>query len=92
MYKKIEPTFAEVFGAYVFGTMGRPDPNTYKRFKRTRFIRTKHNINIFGVIPFIKLQKLKKNVLVSDCFMGTHFALRISIFQTNFAKFLGPIF
>ena len=27
-----------------------------KRFKRTLFIRTKHNIRIFGVIPFIKLQ------------------------------------
>ena len=26
--QKIKPTFAEVFGAYVFGTMGRPDPNT----------------------------------------------------------------
>ena len=25
-------------------------------FKRTLFIRTKHNLYIFGVIPFIKLQ------------------------------------
>ena len=29
---------------------------THKMFKRTLFIRTKHNIRIFGVIPFIKLQ------------------------------------
>ena len=28
----------------------------HKRFKRTLFIRTKHNMRIFGVIPFIKLQ------------------------------------
>ena len=28
MYKKIKQTFAEVFWAYVFGTMGRQDPNT----------------------------------------------------------------
>ena len=29
---------------------------TYKRFKRMLFIRTKHNMPIFGVIPFIKLE------------------------------------
>ena len=29
---------------------------THKRFKRTLFIRTKHNMQIFRVIPFIKLQ------------------------------------
>ena len=30
---------------------------TRKRFKRTLlFIRTKHNMRIFGVIPFIKLR------------------------------------
>ena len=29
---------------------------TYKRFKRTIFIRTKHNMQIFGVIPFNKQQ------------------------------------
>ena len=28
----------------------------HKRFKRTLFIRTKHNSQIFGEIPFIKLQ------------------------------------
>ena len=27
---------------------------THKRFKRTLFIRTKHNMRISGVIPFIK--------------------------------------
>ena len=27
-----------------------------KRLKRTLFIRTKHDMRIFGVIPFIKLQ------------------------------------
>ena len=29
---------------------------THKRFKRTLFIRTKHNMYIFGVIPSTKLQ------------------------------------
>ena len=29
---------------------------THKRLKSTLFIRTKHNMRIFGVIPFIKLQ------------------------------------
>ena len=29
---------------------------THKSLKRTLFIRTKHNIRIFGVISFIKLQ------------------------------------
>ena len=29
---------------------------THKRFKRTLFIRTKHNMRIFGLIPFIELQ------------------------------------
>ena len=34
----------------------KQDPNTfYKRFRITLFIRTKHNMQIFGVIPFIKL-------------------------------------
>ena len=28
---------------------------THKLFKRTLFIRTKHNMRIFVVIPFIKL-------------------------------------
>ena len=31
------------------------DPN-HKRSKRTLFIRTRQNIHIFGVIPFVKLQ------------------------------------
>ena len=30
--------------------------DTNKRFKRTLFIRTKHNMRIFEVSPFIKLQ------------------------------------
>ena len=30
---------------------------THKRFKRTVFIRTRQNQQIFGVIPFVKLQK-----------------------------------
>ena len=29
---------------------------TRKMFRRTLFIRTKHDMQIFGVIPFIKLQ------------------------------------
>ena len=29
---------------------------THERFRRTQFIRTKHNWRIFGVIPFIKPQ------------------------------------
>ena len=29
---------------------------THKRLNRTLFIRIKHNMRIFGVIPFIKLQ------------------------------------
>ena len=29
---------------------------THKRFKIRLFIRTKHNMRIFGTIPFIKLQ------------------------------------
>ena len=29
---------------------------THKRLKRTLFIRTKHNMQILGVIPFFKLQ------------------------------------
>ena len=33
---------------------------TYKRLKRTLFIRTKHNLQISGVIPFVKVQKKKK--------------------------------
>ena len=36
---------------------------TQKRFKRTLFIRTKHNTQIFGVIPFIKLQTTLKQQL-----------------------------
>ena len=31
---------------------------THKRFKRDFFIRTKHNIRIFGIIPFVKLQNV----------------------------------
>ena len=30
---------------------------THTRFKGTLFLRTKHNMRIFGVIPFIKLKK-----------------------------------
>ena len=33
----------------------KQDPNT-ERFRRMLFIRTKHNVRIFGGIPFIKLQ------------------------------------
>ena len=33
---------------------------THKRFKRTLFIRTKHNMQMFQVIPFIKLQNDKE--------------------------------
>ena len=33
---------------------------THKRFKIMLFIRTKHNMQIFGVISFIKLQNYKK--------------------------------
>ena len=29
---------------------------THKRFKRTLLVKTKHNLRIFGVIPFIKLK------------------------------------
>ena len=29
---------------------------THERFKRTLYIRTKHNLQIFGIIPFIKQQ------------------------------------
>ena len=29
---------------------------THERFRRTLFIRTKHSMQIFRVIPFIKLQ------------------------------------
>ena len=29
---------------------------SHRRFKRTLFIRTKHHMQIFGVMPFIKLQ------------------------------------
>ena len=32
---------------------------TYKRLKRTLFIRTKRNVQISGVIPFVKVQKKK---------------------------------
>ena len=32
----------------------------YKRFKRMLFIRTKRNMQIFRVIPFIKLQNDKR--------------------------------
>ena len=28
---------------------------THKRFKRTLFVRTEHNVRMFGVTPFIKL-------------------------------------
>ena len=34
--------------------------HTHKRFKITLFIRTKHNMRIFEVIPFIKLQNGEK--------------------------------
>ena len=33
-----------------------PKIQTHKRFQRTLFIRTKHSMQIFGVIPFVKLQ------------------------------------
>ena len=29
---------------------------THERFKRTQFISTKHDLQIFGVIPFIKFK------------------------------------
>ena len=29
---------------------------THKRFKRALFIRKKHNVQIFGAVPFTKLQ------------------------------------
>ena len=29
---------------------------THKKFERTLFIRTKHTMRIFGIIPFIKLR------------------------------------
>ena len=32
------------------------DQDLNKRFKRTLFIRTKRNLQIFGAIPFIRLQ------------------------------------
>ena len=35
---------------------GRLKFQTHKRFKRRLFIRTKYNMRIFGIIPFIKLQ------------------------------------
>ena len=34
---------------------------THKRFQRTLFIRTKHNLHVFGVISFIKLQNILPN-------------------------------
>ena len=37
-----------------------PKIQTRTRFKITIFIRTKHNIGILGLIPFIKLQKTLK--------------------------------
>ena len=37
---------------------------THKRFGITLFIRTKHNMRIFGVIPFIKLKKRHINTTV----------------------------
>ena len=35
---------------------------THKRFKRTLLIRTKHNMRIFGVISFFKLQNNTQTV------------------------------
>ena len=35
---------------------GRDEVRTRERFRRTLFIRTKHNMQMLGVIPFIKLQ------------------------------------
>ena len=37
-------------------TIARFFISSHKRFKRTLFIRTKYNLQIFGVIPFSKLQ------------------------------------
>ena len=34
----------------------KQDPSTHKRFRITLFTRTKHNMRIFGIIPFMKLQ------------------------------------
>ena len=36
---------------------------TLKRFRITLFIRTKHNMRVFGVIPFTKLQNDTKQQL-----------------------------
>ena len=41
---------------FILFTACRNNIQTHKRLKRTLFIRTKHNMQIFGVIPFIKLQ------------------------------------
>ena len=44
----------------------KQDPNkiqTYRRFKRTPFIRTKQSKQMFGLIPFVKLQNDLKNPL-----------------------------
>ena len=40
---------------------------TYERFKTTLFTRTKHNIQIFGLIPFTKLQNEKKSLEILKC-------------------------
>ena len=42
--------------AYSARSNARKRVQTQKRFKRTLFIRTKHNTHIFGVNPFMKLQ------------------------------------
>ena len=43
---------------YLFSISEQPRSKlqTHKRFKRTLFIRTEHSLQIFRVIPFIKLQ------------------------------------
>ena len=41
---------------FIFISNSMAGIQTHKRFKRTLFIRTKHSMQIFGLIPFIKLQ------------------------------------
>ena len=48
---------------------------THKRFKRTPFIRTKHKVQIFGVIPFVKLQSDKQQFNFNCCLSFCSFNL-----------------
>ena len=47
----------------------------HKRFKITLFIRTKHNMQIFGVIPFIKLQN-NIEITIKRCMVHTQHAMK----------------